>query len=290
MTLLGGPPEDLATACSDWLALRADADSRARDDGSAHLLAELLDHLMVDVVEEVEVVDLGAGTGANHRYLAPRLGLPQRWTALDHDAEALAHPGHGDADRVVADVEDLVEVLEPLTGQPPGRPVLLTCSALLDVLTTRQLTALAEAIVRFRCPALLALTVTGEVGWSPPEPEDALLREAFDGHQRRAGRPGPQAAEELARRVSEAGLIVRSASTPWRLGGDPDLLRRWLVERVDAAIEQGPRAAGHLSAWRDRRVRQLADGELAVQVGHVDLLILPPGSSRPAPPRSTFPR
>src|SRR5512145_1693947 len=31
------------------------------------------------------VVDLGAGTGANLRYLAPRLGSPQDWLAVDSD-------------------------------------------------------------------------------------------------------------------------------------------------------------------------------------------------------------
>ena len=312
------------TACPDWLGLRREADTRARDAGSADLLRELVRVLTgggdrsgapgaggaraaaIGGVEEprpgIDVVDLGAGTGANQRYLEPRLPLPQRWTALDHDAEALEHPAHGDAERVVAGVEDLGRVLES-RGGGAAQPVLVTCSALLDVLTTDRLEALAEGIVRHRCPALLALTVTGEVRWSPADPEDDLVREAFDGHQRRGGRPGPEAAEVLTRRLTEAGLAVRSAATPWRLGRDEtDLLRRWLVERADAAVAQVREGAGRardereplattggLLAWRDRRLRQLAGGQLAVEVGHVDLLILPPDPVLPPDPPAAHP-
>ena len=33
----------------------------------------------------LEIIDLGAGTGANQRWLAPRLPFVQRWIHLDHD-------------------------------------------------------------------------------------------------------------------------------------------------------------------------------------------------------------
>jgi trans-aconitate methyltransferase len=33
----------------------------------------------------LEIIDLGAGTGANQRWLAPRLPFQQRWIHLDHD-------------------------------------------------------------------------------------------------------------------------------------------------------------------------------------------------------------
>ncbi len=36
------------------------------------------------------VVDVGAGTGANRAYLAPRLAVPSRWVLLDRDRQLLA--------------------------------------------------------------------------------------------------------------------------------------------------------------------------------------------------------
>lgn len=314
MTLQRDRAEDeLPTACPDWLELRREADTRARDEGAAGLLRDLVAllgragevgavdadgagdavtdvdavgdaGLDVDVHVDVDVVDVGAGTGANHRYLAPRLPLAQRWTALDHDAEALAHPDHGEAKRVVADVADLGRVLAERGARPrvvggsQSPPVLVTCSALLDVLTRDQLTALADALAEAGCPALLALTVTGGVAWSPREPEDDLLREAFDGHQQRDARPGPAAADELGRLMEQRGHLVRSGATPWRLdsASAPDLVRRWLIERVDAALEHDPTLGSALEAWRARRLDQLGSGRLTVVVDHVDLLLIPP--------------
>ena len=51
---------------------------------------------------DMELVDVGAGTGANRDYLAPRLPLAQEWVVVDHDADLLGHVGHGDAVRVEA--------------------------------------------------------------------------------------------------------------------------------------------------------------------------------------------
>ena len=119
---------------------------------------------------------------------------------------------------------------------------------------------------------------------------------AFDAHQRRDGRPGPQAPDVLVRLLrelaSEIGRAhdggggatapqVMTASTPWLLdASEPELLERWLRERVEAAVEQEPRLAGRAEAWLARRLDHLAAGELEVRVDHVDLLVLP----QPQPP------
>lgn len=288
MTLYREPaaraPAPVEVACADWLALRAEADTRARDEGSADLLRALVDRLGRSG-DEVRVVDLGAGTGANHRYLAPRLPLGQRWTAVDHDASLLAGLAHEGADRVVADVAELGDILAGLSGEGP---VLVTCSALLDVLTAHQLERLADALVAARCPALLALTVTGRVAWSPREPEDDVVAAAFDAHQQREGRPGPDAADRLVEHLGGAGVAedvdgdggagvhVVAAPTPWQLDDrDAGLLRRWLDERVDAVLEQDPSLASVVEPWHARRLAQLEAGVLRVVVDHVDLLILP---------------
>lgn len=259
---------------ASWLALREAADTRARDAGGRLLLTALGEHLARRGEDTVHVVDVGAGTGANRRYLAPRLPVPQRWTAVDLDAELLGHPGHGDARRVRADVADLRDVVADV-----GAPTLVTCSALLDVLSRYQLEALADTVAADRCAALLALTVTGEVAWDPADPDDLPLAAVFDAHQQRGGRPGPAAAQVLTGLLEERGLRVTSADTPWHLGPDhAPLLRRWLDERVEATWNHDPAhpaSPGALARWHARRREQLAAGDLHVRVDHVDLLVTP---------------
>lgn len=90
---------------TDWLALREAADSRAR---STRLVGSLLRRLAVltqppgaessPSPQTLRILDLGCGTGANLRYLAPRLGLApgagpwvrQDWICVDRDRKLLA--------------------------------------------------------------------------------------------------------------------------------------------------------------------------------------------------------
>lgn len=259
----------------DWLALRSSADTAARDAGSAGLLDVLHQGWESRGVERVLVVDLGAGTGANRAYLEPRLRLPSAWTVLDHDPEHLAHPGHGDAERVCAGVAELPTLLS--SRRPEATvAVLVTCAALLDVLHVRELTLLAEAVERSGADLLLSLSVDGTVAWDPAEVDDSLLAQAFDAHQQREGRPGPRAPGVLTGLLQERGREVRTAATPWVLEGqDPasaPLLRRFLDERVADALEIRPGDREALRDWQQRRHTQLEVGALRVRVGHTDLL------------------
>ena len=264
-----------ARADCGWLALRRSADEEARDRGSSHLLVRLREQLVASGAEVVEIVDVGAGTGANAGYLRPRLPWAQEWVVVDHDGEHLQETGHGDAVRVEARVLDLPEVLRDLPVRGDVR--LLTCAALLDVLSGGELARLADAVADAGGPALLALSVDGRVRFEPGEALDKGVRSAFDAHQQRGGRPGPDAPRLMARLLAARGFGVLSARTPWRLGPErPELLRRWLDERVDAVVEELSMPAHEARAWHARRAAQADAAQLRVRVSHVDLLALPP--------------
>ncbi|MDJ0891981.1 MAG: class I SAM-dependent methyltransferase, partial [Gammaproteobacteria bacterium] len=67
----------------EWLALREPVDDRSRS-------GTLVTRLSARAPEgRLRVLDLGAGTGANLRYLAPRLGGEQEWLLVDHDSSLL---------------------------------------------------------------------------------------------------------------------------------------------------------------------------------------------------------
>ncbi len=261
----------------DWLALRERADTRARDRAAEVLLPPLLAHWEHPPRAGLRVVDLGAGTGANLRWLAPLLPDPagQRWTLVDHDPRLPAWAPAGTA-LVRADVARLGQLLPA-----PGGVDLVTASALLDLLTRRQLSAVVDAVVWARCPALFSLSVTGVVRISPADPRDTVLATAFDAHQRRGGRLGPDAGAVATSLFRRHGWSVVEASTPWVLGTDDRrLLDAWLLGRAEPAVEQDPGLAADAVGWLADRRLQLGSGRLAAVVEHVDLLALP--SDRPA--------
>jgi hypothetical protein len=232
-----------ATVTPDWLALREPADAAARS-------AELVERLGSPRV----IHDLGGGTGSMGRWLAPRLPGPQHWVVHDRD-EALLELVDIPAATVETRRSD-VTLLSP--GDLAGAD-LVTASALLDLLTAGELHRMLAACAGL--PMLLTLTVTGRVALDPPDPLDARFQAAFNDHQRRDGRLGPDAVEQLP-----AGAIVRSS--PWRLDAThAGLIAEWLEGWIAAACEQEPALEAEAQAYRERRP--------AVTVDHADVLVLP---------------
>jgi hypothetical protein len=222
----------------------------------------------------LEIIDLGAGTGANQRWLAARLPFRQRWIHIDHDptlARSLPVP----TETMI--IDDSVETLGVLLAGPGGDQRLVTCSALLDVLTTNQVDAVCHAVIANQVPALFSLTVTGTLRVSPTDPHDQRLVDAFNDHQRRAGRAGPDANALVSNALRASGFRVRTQPTSWQLTATSGraFVEQLLQERVDAAVAQRSTLAANAAAWLELRRAQLARGILRIDLGHLDILALP---------------
>ncbi|GLY35285.1 trans-aconitate methyltransferase [Amycolatopsis sp. NBRC 101858] len=263
----------------DWLYLREPADAAAR---ATELVDTLREHLPED---ELVIRDLGCGTGSLGRWLAARLPGTQRWILHDEDAELLTRARtslpstalDGSPVDVVAEQRDVTA----LRAADLAGTSLVTASALLDLLTEAEVTALARAIVEAGCAALLMLSVTGRVELSPADPLDAALSAAFNAHQRRltGGRRllGPTAVDVAATAFGRLGARVVRAESAWRLGPDQaELQRQWLEGWVGAAVEQLWELRPAADVYLQRRLEMADAGELHAVIHHGDLLVLPP--------------
>jgi trans-aconitate methyltransferase len=265
-------------ASPHWLALREPADAATR---SVELARRLARHLPAG--GRLVIHDLGGGTGAMGRWLAPRLPGPQHWVVHDRDADllelALAHPPSAAADGAAVTVEARRSDITRLAPGELDDASVIVASALLDMLTADELAAMLGPCTASACPVLLALTVVGRVALTPADPLDGRLSAAFNARQRRttaAGRLlGPDAVAAAVDELRRTGAEVLVRSTPWRLdAARADLMAEWFVGWVAAACKQEPAVAGSAGGYRDRRLAQAAAGELAVTVEHADLLML----------------
>jgi hypothetical protein len=270
---------DVIRVSPSWLALReaADAEARARD------LAEALEGALPASASRV-IHDLGCGTGAMGRWLAPLLAGPQHWVLHDRDVDLLALavadvPGPA-ADGAPVTAEAKRTDLARMDARDLAGATLITASALLDLLTADELDRLAGLCARVGCPILLTLSVIGSVEITPADPLDRPVAAAFDAHQRRPterGRLlGPDAVDFAARAFRRLGAEVLVRPSPWQLGPAHSALAvEWFNGWIGAACEQDVELAGQCDPYARRRLQQASAGELAVTVGHADLLVLP---------------
>jgi hypothetical protein len=254
----------------------------------------------------LRIVDLAAGTGANLRALAPGLGGDQDWTLVDLDPALLATQPielerwarregwavqaeeggvtirTGTATwRARGRALDLQASLESLAADPFDAVV---TTAFLDLVSAEWLERLSRWLASARLPLLATLSVDGRRDWRPSLPADGRIDRAFRLHQ--AGDKGfgaslgIAAADHLAQRLAALGFEVSTERSDWRIGPD----RRVLLERLAAeaagaawdATRADPAGRAEFEAWAAARLAQAADGTLALEVGHLDLLALPP--------------
>jgi hypothetical protein len=263
----------------EWLVLREPADAAAR---STELAERLARHLAG--ADGLAVHDLGGGSGAMGRWLAPRLPGPQHWVVHDRDTDllelALADPPGPAAGGAAVTVEARESDITRLEPDDLDGASVIVASALLDMLTADELRRMLAVCTGTGLPVLIALSVVGRVALNPSDPLDARMADAFNAHQRRtttAGRLlGPDAVAASVEELGATGAEVLVRPSPWRLdAAAADLTAEWFRGWVAAACEQEPALTAVAGAYVDRHLAQAAAGALAVTVEHADVLVLP---------------
>jgi hypothetical protein len=264
---------------AQWLALREPRDAASRSEALCARLVNELARRPPDL--PLSVVDLGAGTGANFRYAAPRLGGAQEWLLVDRDASLLAVAqvqlaklGPPPACRMRLLELDLASGLGRLSLPVGG---LLTTSALLDLVSEEWLGEMIGRAAVARVTVWFALTYDGRMECRPAEPEDAEVRELFNRHQRsdKGFGPalGPAAADVAERILAQHGYHIERAPSDWCLGPVHRALQLAMVEGwCNAACEMAPHRAAALRNWLVRQRTHIEAGRSELRVGHVDMI------------------
>jgi SAM-dependent methyltransferase len=227
--------------------------------------------------------DLGSGTGANLRYLAPLIPVPQEWVLLDSDerhleqARALA-ASTCSSPRAIRPVETRnVDLARDLDGLSLEKVTVVTASALLDLVSSAWLTRLLRRCCAYNVIVLFVLSYDGRIDLTPREPEDAVIRDLVNRHQRtdKGFGPalGPGAASFARTCLEQCPYQVEWAPSDWVL--DPSqasiqeyLLRGW----AQAATAVAPLQRSRCERWLRRRLAYLEQGLSFMRIGHQDLI------------------
>jgi hypothetical protein len=283
----------------DWLKLRESADLAARDPGLARRFAAALRR---EPGQPLRLVDLGAGSGANCRALAPRIGGDQDWSLVERDPLLIAaqesaftvwarHQGYpvqagggrilvkppGATWQIAATALDLARDLDLIARRHPHG---IAAAAFFDLVSVAWTEHLVDWLARCRLPLLAALTVDGRRLWLPAAPEDAIVGAAFRRHQKSDKGFGPalggDAADFLAAACAAKGFSIFEMRSDWRLdAAASDLLVELVIGEAEAARKAAPEQVGPIAAWEARRRDEARSGALSLTIGHRDLLALP---------------
>ncbi len=262
---------------ADWLALREPFDAAARS-------TALLDSLLraAGPRSDWTVIDLGAGSGANLRYLSTRLPGPQHWTLVDHDPALLAVAARPGIELRTLDLAREFSVQGSELIIPRG--ALVTASALLDLVSADWLECLAqrcraaEAIVHF------ALSYDGRMHFDPVDAFDAFdttILDLVNRHQRGdkgfGAALGPDATQQCIAAFTRAGYTMQRARSDWQidvahLAMQTALIDGWADAAIEMAARIGTGVARDIDAWRRRRLERLNAAGSRLIVGHEDVI------------------
>ena len=254
-----------------WLALREPYDRAAR---SRRVLAAVGQAFTAKPA--VAVTDLGCGTGATLRALAPLLPVEQRWQLVDHDEAVLAAATAAAPPGTEIVKIDLARHLEAALDDPGD---LITMSALLDLVSAAWLDRLIAATVRLARPLYAALSYDGRVTLTPATPDDSAVIGAVNRHQTTDKGFGaalsPAAAAAAVAGFRRAGFDVIEDRSDWHFAAsDRDIQMEMIDGWADAAGEMGV-SPSELAAWRVARRDAVAAGRSTMQIGHVDFFARP---------------
>lgn len=270
----------------EWLDLREAADARARNSDVADAIAARF-----ALRDELHVLDLGSGTGANLRATAPLLPPRQMWMLVDRDVALLnaaraklsrwadSHTLDGEAlelekgnRRIRVDLRT-AELARDTDLLLDDRAELVTASAFFDLTSEDYIRRFAKSVAARRAVFYSTLTYNGLQKWTPHRPADNQIAAAFQRHQMRdkgfGPAAGPLAASQLVDQFRINGYVVLEGDSPWQLERADRMLIEELVRGYAVAVTE----VGGL----DERtvVNWVGVPRTAAFIGHTDVFATP---------------
>lgn len=259
---------------ADWLRLREPVDLAARNGRVEDAFVSALPK------GPVRLLDLASGAGSTVTALSGRLGASQNWLLTDNDP-ALLEVSRQRFSRFGQGAVGCrqVDLAGDLASLPFANVDGVTTSAFLDLVTRPFLQQLVGLVTAARLPFLASLTYDGRASCTPADPFDEDIRQAMNAHQKTdkgfGSALGPDAAAAAEALFEAAGYRVLSGPSDWHtdrnaLAFQQELISGWVSAGSDMGLDPD-----RLSHWLERRTEQIAEGALAIAVGHRDMAAIP---------------
>lgn len=267
----------------EWLTLRRNADRRARNKNVMKTFcAWLIEHAPKE--GPLKLVDVAAGTGSFLLDLAEHIGpeTEQNWLLIDNDPALLkvaeATPVPYPQTTKQTDICELTDIdaLDVLEGHHG-----VVTSAFLDLVSAHWLDSFITRMRQLKLPFLAGLSYNGILLSQPHHPTDRLIQRAFNQHQATdkgfGSALGPLSGFHAHERLLKAGYTCLKGRSDWVCSPEETALQYELLTGWAIAAREIGLSESVVKEWLDYRVAAVKGGKSHLQVGHVDIVGLPPG-------------
>lgn len=284
---------------TDWLNERFPFDVAARNP-----VVEQACLAAMDQHTELQLVDIGAGNGANPRYFMDRIPQDQYWTLIELDPqlgkasleELLAHgkkKGYegsmvSETTIVLSNIDKTITIrsfcgslLELDKHINLGQVNCVMANAVFDLFSENQFIAFCDKLLDQRIPFLSTLNYTG-MSFAPEEAEDETIVAWYESHMQRLqpfgramGADGPELMERWL--GVQKGQLYAEEST-WKIKEEDRNMLGFLLGFMEEAIPElslNPEQLTYFDNWLQRKRQHSANHQLQISVKHKDILFLP---------------
>lgn len=288
-----------------WLTQREPFDEAARSTMLEQRFVKAIHTHARSKQSPLRLLDLGCGTGANFRALAPHLEDNQSWIFCDNNPKLLEEAlqvtdkwakNRGWISAIKKGSLEIqaeknkwcfevcnINLAKNLSKLDATRYSGVTTTAFLDLVSSEWLQNLAVWMHKSQRPFLATLTVDGRRHWTPEHELDSLINKAFLHHQKSdkgfGKSVGPDAIRTLHLIFEQLDMTCETARSDWHIGPkDIDMLKKMIDETVEVVIPINPNKSSAIKDWSYLRYQQALVGDLHLTIGHLDLLALPKNS------------
>lgn len=237
--------------------------------------------------EQLNILDIGCGTGSTMRAVLPYLTSVQHWNFVDHNSELLDLARHRNTkfiDNTPHTMKFQQQNLAENYDYICEKKHIVTASALLDLVSKDWLHGLVGKLNECSCSFYGAHTVSGMIEIVPGNKMDDEIFAAFHLHHQTDKGFGPalgQDANHCAKSAFEnQGYVTHVSRYQWGTQNiltenRRDLYPQFVTGIADAVMETGLVNIANLQEWQSDRLSSFLNGIGEIRVVQEDLLAIP---------------
>lgn len=251
-----------------------------------------------DSVDDINIIDVGSGTGSTFLALYHKIIKDQHWVFLEQDAKLIDHS----VQRICRELEQegyAIDTSDVITTFTKGARTitlktindsllnieryldehainLVTASAIFDLFSIEQYIDFDRRVRGHGCGILSVLNYTN-MAFKPIAQGDDTCIDLYHGHMLRSQHfgigMGPNCHRDIKKYYADIGANYIEGKSIWHLEPEAKAMHRFILEYMETAINEMSGKPGYFEDWLSNKRQSSSQHRLSIQVDHFDYYV-----------------